>query len=95
MTVSVDIEVARHNDALTVPLEAVRDVTGTPWVMKIHGGRAVRQDVVLGALGSSKVEVTQGLTDAECVLSATGNAVPPGQHVRVRLLDSANARPNQ
>jgi HlyD family secretion protein len=91
MTVSVDIEVARHADALTLPLDAVRDATGTPWVMKVHDGHAVRQNLVLGALGSSKVEVTQGLADAEPVLSATGNTVTPGQRVRVRLLENANA----
>ena len=91
MTVSVDIEVARHADALTLPLDAVRDATGTPWVMKVHDGHAVRQNVVLGALGSSKVEVTKGLIDAEPVLSATGNTVMPGQRVRVRLLENANA----
>ena len=82
MTVSVDIEVARQAHALTVPLEAVRDVTGTPWVMKVNKGRAVRQDVTLGALGSSKVEITLGLTDADVVVSGTGNPVTPGQHVR-------------
>lgn len=95
MTVSVDIEVARHAGALTVPLDAVRDVTGAPWVMKVRDSRAVRQDVVLGALGSSKVEVTQGLADAEWVLSATGNSVTAGQRVRVKPLERVNAGPNK
>jgi HlyD family secretion protein len=95
MTVSVDIEVARQADALTVPLEAVRDVTGTPWVMKFDGRRAVRQEVTLGALGSSKVEITKGLTGADVVLSATGNPVAPGQRVRVSLLETATAGPAQ
>ena len=91
MTVSVDIEVARHANSLTVPLEAVRDVSGASWVMKVDGRRAVRQNVTIGALGSGKVEIVQGLTDADVVISATGTVVAPGQRVRVRLSEGANA----
>jgi HlyD family secretion protein len=95
MTVSVDIEVARQADALTIPLEAVRDVSGAPWVIKIAKRRAVRQDVTLGAVGSSKVEIAQGLTDSDVVLSATGNSVAPGRRVSVILPQPANTGPKK
>ncbi len=91
MTVSVDIEVARHANALTVPLEVVRDLTGTPWVMKVDGRRAVREKVTIDAVGSDTVEITQGLTDADTVISGTGPVIVPGQRVRARLAQRSNA----
>jgi hypothetical protein len=49
--------------------------------------------VTLGAVGSSTVEIAQGLTDSDVVLSATGNSVAPGQRVSVTLPQHANAGP--
>ncbi len=81
MTVSVDIEVARHAQALTIPAAALRDAGGHPWVMKVAQGRAVHQAVQAGLRGAGTVEVLQGLQVDEQVLAATTN-VREGQHVR-------------
>ena len=60
MTVSVDIEVARHANALVLALEAIHESTGaSPWVMKITDGRARRQTVKLGLRGGGKVEILE------------------------------------
>lgn len=85
MTVSVDIEVERHPNAVTVPLAAVRDSSGkTPWVMKVVDGRAVRQAVKLGVRGGAQVEVVSGLQPGDLVLPATAAGLSEGRHVRAK-----------
>jgi HlyD family secretion protein len=83
MTVSVDIEVARHVNALVLALEAIHESTGaSPWVMKITGGRAQRQTVKLGLRGGGKVEILEGLRSGDQVSPATGKAVTDGTRLR-------------
>ncbi|MBI3350532.1 MAG: efflux RND transporter periplasmic adaptor subunit [Burkholderiales bacterium] len=62
MTVSVDVEVARRNQVLVVPLDLLHDAGSTsPWVLKLADGRARRQVVRLGLRGAGAVEVLEGL----------------------------------
>ncbi len=51
MTVSVEIEVARKAGALTLPLDAVRDLATAPWVLAVRDGRARRVPVGIGVRG--------------------------------------------
>lgn len=88
MTVSVDIEVARHADALSVAIEAVHDVATAPWVMTVEAGRARRRPVRLGIRGDSRVEVLEGLRDGDLVLPAGGAAPAEGDRVRASVAAS-------
>lgn len=84
MTVSVDIEVARRADALTLPISAIRDGAGTdPWVMMLDNGRAQPRKITLGARGNSSVEILEGLREGDRVLPATGIPIKEGKRVRV------------
>jgi len=84
MTVSVDIEVARHAGALAIAGEVVHDAAGaTPWVMVVQDGRARRRAVRLGIRGDSRVEVLEGLREGELVLAAGALALADGARVRV------------
>jgi HlyD family secretion protein len=84
MTVSVDIEVARRAEALTLALAAIRDGAGTePWVMVVDKGRAQRRPVKLGVRGDSRVEILEGLREGDQVLPATGVLIKEGKRVRV------------
>lgn len=84
MTVSVDIEVARRTEALSVSTLAIRDGAGAePWVMVNENGRALRRAVKLGVRGDTKVETLQGLQAGDQVLPATGVSVTDGLRVRV------------
>jgi HlyD family secretion protein len=84
MTVSVDIEVARRAEALTLSMSAIRDGAGAePWVMVLDNGRAQRRKVKLGVKGDSRVEILDGLHEGELVLPATGIAVKEGKRIRV------------
>lgn len=83
MTVSVDVAVARREDALVVPSEAVRDAaTPRPWLFAVEGDRLVRKDLKLGIRGEGAVEVVEGLGEGSVVVLPDGRRHAPGQHVR-------------
>ena len=91
MTVSVDVEVARRDQALVVPIDTLRDSAGAaPWVMKLNNGHATRQPVKLGVRGAGKVEIVAGLQPGDRVLSAVAGNVIEGQRVRALPASTAN-----
>jgi HlyD family secretion protein len=92
MTVSLEIEVARHRKVLTIPSETVRDASTAPWVLLVSDGRAVRRNIGLGIRGSGSSEVTSGLKEGEMVLSAAGSAAVGGRvHVQPPAGEKNNA----
>jgi HlyD family secretion protein len=68
MTISLEIEVARHAKVVAVPSEAIRDISTTPWVLAVRNGRAERQNITLGIRGSGASEVKSGLKEGDTVL---------------------------
>jgi HlyD family secretion protein len=86
MTVSVDIEIERHANALALPADAVRDLgAAKPWVLEVNGSRTRRQDVTLGLRGEGWVEVRSGLEAGDLVVPAADTSVKPGRRVRTTL----------
>jgi HlyD family secretion protein len=83
MTVSVDIEVARKENALILPAEAVRDPeSSAPWVLVVQRGRTVRRGITLGIRGEGMLEALQGLRDGDLVVSPALSKFHAGQRVR-------------
>lgn len=80
MTVSIDLEAARRQDALSLPCDSVREAGGQPWVMAVRDGRTVRQPVKLGLRGAGRCEVVDGLSEGEAVLPA-GATLGEGRRV--------------
>ena len=92
MTVSVEVETARREQALVLPLNALRgegDAAPTVWVAR--DGRVEARAVRLGLRTLASVEVTEGLEAGETVL--VGPA--PGPGARVRAVASARAPSSQ
>lgn len=84
MTVSVDIETARHPGALIAPLTSIHGLNNDqPWVLKVDGQRARRQDVSIGLTTAGKAEILAGLQPGDLVLPANA-PVKPGSRVRAR-----------
>ena len=82
MTVSVDIEIARHVDALVIPTDSIHDALApSPWVLKVIEGKARRQAVRVGLRGDRVTEIPEGLRQGDLVLAGNA-AVRDGQHVR-------------
>ncbi|MBK6688386.1 MAG: efflux RND transporter periplasmic adaptor subunit [Deltaproteobacteria bacterium] len=82
MTVSVEIESARHPDALTVPREAVRRTGEGPWLFVHKEGRAEKRELRLGLIGQETIEVLGGLEVGEVVLLPGPLALEAGTRVR-------------
>ncbi len=84
MTVSVDIEVARRADALTLSMAAIRDGAGAePWVMVLDNGRIKHRKVKLGVRGDSRVEILDGLREGDWVLPAISLPYKEGKRLRI------------
>jgi HlyD family secretion protein len=82
MTISVDIAVARKDDALVLARRAVRDLlSGQPWIMTVRDGRAGRQNVKVGLQGPTKVEILEGAPEGAVAVPAA-SGVATGQRVR-------------
>lgn len=87
MTLSVEIVGARKDNALVVPLNAVRGVAnGGANVLTVNAGKAATRAVRLGLRGGGKVEIVDGLQAGEQVI--VNAAIVPGARVRGRVLDA-------
>ncbi len=83
MTVSIDVEAARRDDALAVPAETVRDADSpAPWALVLRHGRVERRALVIGLRGAGMVEVIDGLAPGDLVVPSTATAVHAGQRAR-------------
>ena len=85
MTVSVDLTVATKAGALTVPDEAVRDAaTVDAWVFVVDDGRLARRPVALGIRGEGRIEILDGVSAGETVVTTGAQALADGARVRAR-----------
>jgi HlyD family secretion protein len=86
MTLSVEVETARRDQALTVPLAALRTAPGAAAdvadVLLAVDGRAQLQRVRLGVRSLQAAEVLDGLNAGDTLL--LGNGVQAGHRVRLR-----------
>jgi HlyD family secretion protein len=88
MTLSIEITGSRKEQALVVPLEAVRSAgNGGSAVLVANSDHATSRPVKLGLRGDGKVEVAEGLQAGEQVI--LNAAIVPGTRVRVHVVDPA------
>jgi HlyD family secretion protein len=84
MTVSVDLVVARQPQVLALQVGRVNEISGaSPWVWLVQAGIAVRRPVRLGLRGGAWVEVLEGLSEGDTVITSP-IALREGQRVRVQ-----------
>jgi len=84
MTVSVDLVVARQPQLLALQVGRVNEISGaSPWVWLVQAGHAVRRPVRLGLRGGAWVEVLEGLSEGDAVITSP-IALREGQRVRVQ-----------
>jgi HlyD family secretion protein len=83
MTVSVNIEAGRQENASVLPEEAVRGLgTDSPWVAVAQDGKLARQPVAVGLRTDRYVEILSGVTLGELVVPP-GDSPALGDKVRV------------
>jgi HlyD family secretion protein len=84
MTVSVDLAVARKPQVLALQVGRVNQISvASPWVWLVQAGRVVRRPVRLGLRGGAWVEVLEGLSEGDAVITSP-TALREGQRVRVQ-----------
>ncbi|HVT35319.1 MAG TPA: efflux RND transporter periplasmic adaptor subunit [Nevskiaceae bacterium] len=83
MTVSVDLEVAQRAHALTVPADALREDGSGSWLLVLERGRAQRRAVRVGLRGQGRIEILDGVSAGEQVISpVAAPALKPGDRAR-------------
>jgi HlyD family secretion protein len=85
VNVGVLVTTARHENALTIPREAVRDEAGKRYVFEIVGGELKRREVETSVSNLTRIEITRGLNDqAQVALGSDSvEALRDGMPVRV------------
>jgi len=66
-----------------VPSDSVHDLpSARPWVLKVEGGRAHRQDLRLGLHTGGSSEVLDGLKSGELIVSSAASPIGDGARLR-------------
>ncbi|MCC7051664.1 MAG: efflux RND transporter periplasmic adaptor subunit [Gemmatimonadaceae bacterium] len=94
MTVSVDIETARHPGVLVAAAADIHDGgTTAPWVLVVRDGRARRQAVATGMITGGRAEILGGLVAGDVLVPATAVAVSDGDRLRLATPATSAATP--
>ncbi|HEU0154159.1 MAG TPA: efflux RND transporter periplasmic adaptor subunit [Arenimonas sp.] len=96
MTVSVNVETGRREQAVVVPNDALAAVNGDrAELWQVVDGRATRRAVTLGLRGLAMTEVTDGVAAGDWILADAAAPVAEGDRVRVAetALPAAGADP--
>ncbi len=90
MTVSIEIEAARVQNAVTVASDLIREPTSSaPWLMVVRDGQTHRQPVKLGLRGAGRTQIAAGVEPDELIVSPSATLLP---QARVRPV-LASAQP--
>lgn len=83
--VQVSIETASHEDALLLPLEAVRTTgAGGREVLAVDNGRIQPRTISTGINNGEKIEITEGLEEGQAVLRDASTDLPADARVKIK-----------
>jgi HlyD family secretion protein len=86
INVGISIIAAEHENALTIPREALRQDDSVPYVYRIVNGELHRENIQTSISNLTSVEVTHGLPDNAQVAVASTNTKPLRDHLSVRVV---------
>ena len=87
VNVNVNIITAQHDNAITVPREAIHQDDGKRYVFQIVNGELKRRDVQTSLSNLTKMEITQGLDAKAQVALGTPNGQPLKEGMGVRVAE--------
>ncbi|MBL8630117.1 MAG: efflux RND transporter periplasmic adaptor subunit [Rhodospirillaceae bacterium] len=82
LSVDVNVIVDKQASAITLPRQAIRDITNKPYVLTVKDGAVARQDIGFIDWPAPSVIVTKGVTAGDDVIMSQ-KALPPGTKVSV------------
>jgi membrane fusion protein, multidrug efflux system len=79
--------------ALVVPLTAVNERGGAPWVLRVRDGKAEKVQVTLGLRDgqTERVEIAAGAAAGDVLLVGAAQGMTPGTPVRIRAAAAPGA----
>ena len=83
MFADIHFTLAQQDNALIVPVNAVVDIDGDPYLYVVKNGKAVRKEVELGLINNERVEVLDGLKLNEIIVVQGQNSLQDGDNVEV------------
>lgn len=83
MFAKVDIVLAIHQNAVTVPREAVAELGGTFYAFVIRNRTAQRRDLHIGIIKPEKLEILSGLAPAETLVTLGWHNLTEGSQVDI------------
>jgi HlyD family secretion protein len=88
LTVSVNLDVARRDAAVVLPLAAVREATSdAPWGLLVVNDVLERRPLHIGIRGDERVEILSGVAEGDRVVVSTTSIPEVGTRVRVREVE--------
>jgi HlyD family secretion protein len=84
VNVGVTIVVARHDNVLVVPREAVRMDDSKPYVLQVVGRELKRRNVETSLSSLTQVQITSGLSAKDVVAISSWNGKPIGDGTQVK-----------
>lgn len=81
----VDVRISKDiaREALTLPIDAVIDLDSSPYVYLVQDGQASKVDVEIGIIYNDIVEITNGLSENDQVVTQGQKKIQDGQSVEV------------
>jgi len=67
--VDVTVIVVKKENVLWIPPQTIRTFSGRNFVVVQNGDVQIRVDVKLGVIGEDRVEIVEGLTEGQVVVS--------------------------
>jgi RND family efflux transporter MFP subunit len=80
LSVDVNVIVDKQDQAITVPRQAIRDITNSPYVLTVKDGAVTRQNISFIDWPAANVIVTKGVVAGDAVIT-TQKALKPGEKV--------------
>ena len=88
------VQLGSRDEAVTVPKQALLEERGgAPFVWVVDGGKARKQNLLVGLRGRDRVEVVEGLSGGETIVLRGFEKLEPGATVESLSQQSATADP--
>ncbi|OQY38312.1 MAG: hypothetical protein B6226_03865 [Candidatus Cloacimonetes bacterium 4572_65] len=69
VTAEIKLLLFQKDDSISIPRVMVRDIEGNPYVWLSNSEKAVKREIVIGQMGSTKIDVLSGLNEGDLIIT--------------------------